>query len=105
MAAEHGAGETSPKTSSLEDEKRHANSEVPRWRLNMEREKLLLKLRPWKTRNVWEADTVYLTMWDLSMLLCVLCDLSAILCTSLYSRRTCVSEGPVINHKTREHRT
>ncbi|KAI8503054.1 hypothetical protein Bbelb_188750 [Branchiostoma belcheri] len=53
--------------------------------------------------EVWEADSVYLTMWDLSMLcvccgncyvnlrlyptmfLCVLWDLSAILCTCLLS--------------------
>ncbi|KAI8497962.1 hypothetical protein Bbelb_246140 [Branchiostoma belcheri] len=40
---------------------------------------------------VWAADTVYLIMWDLSMLLCVLLDLSAILCSCPCSRMICLS--------------
>ncbi|KAI8518276.1 hypothetical protein Bbelb_042930 [Branchiostoma belcheri] len=41
--------------------------------------------------EVWEADTVYLTMWDLSIILCVL---SAILCTCP-GGPVCVPVGPV----------
>ncbi|KAI8507669.1 hypothetical protein Bbelb_150490 [Branchiostoma belcheri] len=89
MSAEHGAGGTSDNNSSLEDEKR-----------------LFLV--------VWEADAVYLTMRDLSMLLCVLWDLSAILCACAYSCRTCVPvhipQGLFLRdlypiYETREHRT
>ncbi|XP_078688463.1 uncharacterized protein LOC144920271 [Branchiostoma floridae x Branchiostoma belcheri] len=85
----------------------------------MEREKLLLRIRPWKTTNVcfrWFGNLMLYTsttsMWDFTMFLCVLWDLSAILCSCSWG--TCVSvcilggsafvsEGPSVISKRQEN--
>ncbi|KAI8518105.1 hypothetical protein Bbelb_041220 [Branchiostoma belcheri] len=46
--------------------------------------------------SVWKGDAVYLTTWDLTMLLCVLWDLSAILCFCPHSWRSYVWEADAV---------
>ncbi|KAI8520180.1 hypothetical protein Bbelb_034370 [Branchiostoma belcheri] len=106
------------------------------WELLSEPDKTDWMTRPGdlKTQDseyeVWKADAVYLTMWDLSMLLCVLWDLISYpvylswrtcLCScwtcapdhipggsvflSIPGGCTCVSEEPVSSYEAREHRT
>ncbi|KAI8496267.1 hypothetical protein Bbelb_261080 [Branchiostoma belcheri] len=113
MAAEHGVGEISAETSSLEDDKRLGSccyvpdhvgpvhvpvcAVGPVWEADAVYLTMWdLSMFPcvlWDLSAVWEADAVYLTMWDLSMLLCVLWDLSAILCSCPHSWRSYITDA------------